>query len=227
MNKFFIFLIFIITTIFSKDIESMNFSVYFNTIKAGDASLILSQDAKEENYIINFELKSKKYLDAIYKLRERTSILINKNDFSIYEIEKNTRQGRHKKSYSAQFDYDKKIARLNKKILTFEDPIYDPINIIYYVRNNLDSLKNNSFSFNVISKNKFKTVVMHIIKGETITFNNSEYDCIVIGPENSDRLKNEDDIKIWITDDELNMPLMIEKKAKYGIIKMKLENYEK
>ena len=35
---------------------------------------------------------------------------------------------------------------------------------------------------------------MHIIKGETITFNNSEYDCIVIGPENSDRLKNEDEV---------------------------------
>ena len=43
----------------------------------------------------------------------------------------------------------------------------------------------------------------------------------------SPKLKNLDDIKIWITDDELNMPLMIEKKAKYGIIKMKLENYEK
>jgi len=227
MNKYLAFLIVIITTIFSKDIESMKFSVYFNNLKAGDASLILSEDTKEENYIINFELKSKKYLDAIYKLRERTSILTNKNDFSIYEIEKKTRQGRHKKSYSAQFDYDKKIAHLNKKILTFEDPVYDPINIIYYLRNNLDSLKNNAFSFNIISKNKFKKIIMHIIKEETLVFNNREYDCIVIGPENSDKLKNEDDIKIWITDDEYNLPLVIEEKAKFGIIKMKLENHEK
>ena len=40
---------------FSKDIESMNFNVYFNNIKAGDASLTLSEDAKEENYIINVQ----------------------------------------------------------------------------------------------------------------------------------------------------------------------------
>ena len=33
----------------------MFFSVYFNDIKAGDASLLLSEDAKAENYIINFE----------------------------------------------------------------------------------------------------------------------------------------------------------------------------
>ena len=114
MNRFLILSILIITTIFSKDIESMDFSVYFNTIKAGDASLILSEDAQGENYIINFELKSKKYLDTIYKLRERTSMLVNKNDFSIYEIEKSSRQGRHKKNYSAKFDYKQKRQSLSQ-----------------------------------------------------------------------------------------------------------------
>ena len=224
--KNYILIFFIIGAVFSRDIEEMFFSVYFNDIKAGDASLLLSEDAKAENYIINFELKSKKYLDVIYKLRERTSILTNKHDFSIYEIEKNTRQGRHKKSYSAEFDYDKKIAHLNKKILTFEDPVYDPINIIYYMRNNLNKA-DQLFSFNVISKNKFKKVIMNIIGEETMIFNNKQHDCIIIGPQGSDKLKNEDDIKIWITKDKNNLPLIIEKKAKFGIIKMKLENYEK
>ena len=226
MNRSLILSILIITTIFSKDIESMDFGVYFNTIKAGYASLILSEDAQGENYIINFELKSKKYLDTIYKLRERTSMLVNKNDFSIYEIEKSSRQGRHKKSYSAKFDYKQKIAHLNKQILTFEKPIYDPINIIYFMRHNYKNIEQN-FSFNVISKNKFKTITMNVLGEESMIFQGEKYDCMIIGPSNQDKLKNEGDIKIWITKDEYNLPLMIEKKAKFGIIKMKLENYEK
>ena len=224
--RIYILIIILINTAFAKDLEKMFFSVYFNDIKAGDASLVLSEDAKEENYILNFDLKSKKYLDLIYKLREHTSILTNKNDFSIYEIEKSSRQGRHKRNYSAQFDYDKQIAHINRKILTFEEPIYDPINIIYYMRKNFNNL-DQVFSFNVISKNNFKTIIMDILGEEIIIFNNHEYNCIIIGPYNQAKLKNENDIKIWITKDEQKLPLIIEKKAKFGIIKMKLEDYEK
>ena len=218
-------LILFLTFSFSNHIEQLVFSVYFNEMKAGHATLNLSEDAQKKNYIINFELKSNKYLDVIYKLRETTSIVANRTDFSIYEIEKYTRQGRRKKSYSALFNYESKVAHINKTITTFKLPVYDPINIIYYLRNNL-SLSNDAFTFDVISKNKLKTISMSIIGEENILFNDIEYDCLILGPSNSNKLKNTEDIKIWITKTNNNLPLIIEKKAKLGVMKMELENIE-
>ena len=151
----------------SNELEKLTYEVYFNNLKAGTASLKLSEDANQENYVLNFELRSHKYLDAIYKLRENTSMIIDRKDFFIYEINKYVRQGRKKRNYQAIFNYDTKIAHINNKITTFQKPIYDPINIIYYLRNNFQLLKNN-MSFSIITKNTFKTIHMGIINEEEI-----------------------------------------------------------
>ena len=62
----------------SNELEKLTYEVYFNNLKAGKASLKLSEDANKENYVLNFELRSHKYLDAIYKLRENTSMIIDR-----------------------------------------------------------------------------------------------------------------------------------------------------
>ena len=227
MKKFIFTLI--ITIVFSNNIERLEYAVFFNEIKAGNASLTLAEDATGLNYIINFELKSNKFLDVVYKLRENTSMIVNKKDFSIYEIQKSTRQGRRKKSYNANFDYKTKVGTIDikgeKTFLSFNNPVYDSINLIYYLRNNLDSLDYN-YSFDIISKKNFKNIFMKKISEEKMTFNDEVHQCIVIGPDGSNELKNTDYIKIWFTKDNIKLPIIIEKRAKLGIIKMELISSE-
>mgnify|MGYP001239478944 CR=1 FL=1 len=214
----FLFILFF-SICYTSHIEKLSYKVYFTNLKAGTAELKLSEDANGNHYIVNFELRSYKYLDAIYKLRENTSMIVNRKDFSIYEIKKHVRQGRKKRSYNGLFDYDSKIAHINSQIVTFQKPIYDPINIIYYIRNNMQLLKDN-IEFSILSKNTFKNINMGIIEEEEIIFNNKKYVCSVVGPiNNQEKL---DDIKIWFTKDSLALPLIIEKKAKLGTIKMEL-----
>lgn len=226
--KKFIFILFI-TIAFTNKIEQLEYVVFFNEIKAGKASLSLSEDGVGLNYIINFVLKSNKYLDVIYKLRENTSMIVNKTNFSIHEIQKSTRQGRRKKSYNAIFDYQTKVAKIerqgNKNFIPFDNPVYDSINLIYYLRNNLDSLESN-YSFDVISKSNFKNILMTKIGEEKIMFNDKEIHCIVVAPGDSDKLKNIDDTKIWFEKYNTNLPIIIEKRAKLGIIKMELISFE-
>ena len=215
-------LIILFTTInYAKDIEKLTYEVFMKNLKAGTAELTLSEDAKGNHYILNFELRSYKYLDAIYKLRENTSMIMDRKDFFIYEINKYVRQGRKKRHYNGMFNYDTGIAHINNKILTFEHPVYDPINIIYYIRKNLNLFKD-QFIFSIISKNSFKNINMQIIEEETIILDNKKYNCIVVGHQN--KQKNLDDIKIWLSKDSLALPVMIEKRAKLGVIKMELTN---
>ena len=205
----------------SNELEKLTYEVYFNNLKAGKASLILSEDAHKENYILNFELRSHKYLDAIYKLRENTSMILDRKDFFIYEINKYVRQGRKKRNYQAIFNYDSKIAHINNKITTFQKPVYDPINIIYYLRNNFQLLQSN-IPFSIITKNTFKTIYMGVIKEEKIIVNDKIFQAIVVGPMNN--MPKSDDIKIWFSQDSLALPLKIESKAKLGTIKMELSS---
>ena len=89
---------------------------------------------------------------------------------------------------------------------------------------------NKNFKYNIISKNKIKPIEMKVLGEETLIHNNKEYDCFILGPNNlkkkESRLSNVDDIKIWINKDGSQPPILIEKKAKHGIIKMKLENIQ-
>ena len=69
---------------------------------------------------------------------------------------------------------------------------------------------------------------MKVLGEETLVQNNKEYNCFILGPNNLDakesKLNNIDDIKIWIDKDNTHYPpLIIEKKAKHGVIKMKLD----
>ena len=207
----------------AKEIEKLNYDVYFQKLKAGKAHLKLSEDAKGDNYILNFELRSNKYVDAIYKLRENTSMILNKEDLFIYEIKKYVRQGRKKRNYHGLFNYDSKIAHINNMITTFQKPIYDPINIIYYIRNNFNLL-GEDIIFSIISRNAFKDVTMGVIAEEEILFNNKIYECIVVGPKTNKN--NSDDIKIWFSKDSLALPLVIESRAKLGTITMELNSVD-
>jgi len=226
--KNYIIILLCLSLIYSK--EQLFYTVYYNDINTGSAFLEFSDDEINSNFSkIKFSLKSKKIIDFIYKLREETSLIVNKIDYSIKEIKKKSKQGRKKRQFTALFNYENKEGYINNKKVNVKKFIYDPISIIYHLRNEKMFI-NKNFKYNIISKNKIKPIEMKVLGEETLIHNNKEYDCFILGPNNlkkkESRLSNVDDIKIWINKDGSQPPILIEKKAKHGIIKMKLENIQ-
>jgi len=222
MKLFLIILIFG-TFVFCDSSETLIYGVYYNGIKAGDASLEYI-DNKEKNIAnLTFKLKSKKIIDLVYKLREKTSITINTANYAIQKINKYSRQGRHKKQYNASFNYMSQTGYYNDRNISVFNPIYDPLTIVYYLRNQ-DFSQLGPFTFDVFAKDKIKKINMEVIGEETITFNNSELNCLIFGPmHNNNQSKNSDAVKVWISTGQNQLPLIIEKKAKYGVLRMQLE----
>ena len=131
-----IILLLIISFSFSAEKEQLFYTVYYNNINTGNAFLELSHDDSNSNFSqIKFNLKSKKIIDFIYKLREETSLIVNKVDYSIKEIKKKSKQGRKKRQLAALFNYKSKEGYINNKKIDIKKPIYDPISIIYHLRN--------------------------------------------------------------------------------------------
>jgi hypothetical protein len=225
-----IIILLFLSLIFSKEKEQLFYTVYYNGINTGSARLEFTDDKINSNFAnIKFNLKSKKIIDFVYKIREETSLIINKIDYSIKEIKKKSRQGRKKKQFTALFNYDEKEGYINNKKIDVKKSIYDPISIIYHLRNEKMYI-NQNFTYNIISKNKIKLIEMKVLGEETLIQNNTEYDCFILGPNSLDKkgskLNNIDDIKIWINKENTHLPIIIEKKATHGIIKMELESIQ-
>ena len=175
---------------------------------------------------LRFFLSRKKPI--LYKLRENISIIADKNYYSILSIDKSTQQGKYKKKYKASFDYESFIGQINSKEFTIVNSIYDPISIIYNLRDRILD-KDKIFTYDIISKNRIKTIEMHVVGNEKIIINNIEYDCSILEAINTvdkENIKRTDALKLWISSDVYALPIIIEKKAKSGTIKMEIESYK-
>ena len=145
--------------------EKIVYNVKYNGIKAGQA--ILEKTLDENNVNISFNLKSRKIFDFIYKLRENILIKADKLEYHIYEIKKISQHGKYHKKFHAIFDYMKNIGSLDNIDINIRNKIYDPISIIYHLRNSelhIDKI----FNYSIISKNNPKNLNIKVIGEEEI-----------------------------------------------------------
>ena len=199
--------------------EKIVYNVKYNGIKAGQA--ILEKTLDENNINISFNLKSRKIFDFIYKLRENILIKADKLEYHIYEIKKVSQHGKYHKKFHAIFDYIKNIGSLNNIDINISNKIYDPISIIYHLRNSelhIDKI----FNYSIISKNNPKNLNIKVVGEEEISVKNKKYNCFILEAD-GDRTKK-GFLKLWISKGEGNIPVIIEKRAKNGTIKMELQN---
>ena len=57
-------------------------------------------------------------------------------DFSLKKVEKNISEGKYKKIHKAEIDYLSKVINFGNKKLTINSSVFDPLSIIYKIRNN-------------------------------------------------------------------------------------------
>ena len=225
MKKFFIIAYFVSILLPSNE-EHISYLVKYNGITAGEATLL--KKIIKDNINITFNLQSRKFIDLIYKLRESVSITVDKTNYSILNIDKYTQQGKYKKTYKAFFDYNNSIGMINNNPVSLTNNIYDPISIIYSLRNKTLK-KDQVYKYNIISKNSIKEIEMRVIGNETVKIKNIEYECSILEAINSadkEKIKRTDALKLWISSDQLAIPVIIEKEAKNGTITMEIQNYK-
>ena len=68
---------------------------------------------------------------------------------------------------------------------------------------------------------------MIVHRKENISVIAGKFDCFVVEPFKEGRtlFKNKGDMKVWISDDEHRLPVMIVSKAAFGSLVMKLSEY--
>ena len=208
--------------------ETLNYSVWYNFIKAGHSSMkLVSVDTVNEVsafYAVS-KTRSGNFLDRIFKIRDSFESWIDRDELFSHKFKKDIREGRYKKKYSVVFNYSDSLAISGDDTTEINQPIHDALSIFYYVR--AESLwVDRVLPLNHFDNNKFRPYNIIVNRQENVSVPAGKFKCFVLKPytEKGSLFKYKGQVTIYISDDQYRLPVMIESEATIGSMLMKLES---
>ena len=221
-------IIIILSFIFAIE-ETLKYDLNFRGFNAGESILSIKIDTTEEsfNYHLTSIIKTNKFLDKIYKIRDRIDILLNDEDYSIIKVVKKLNQGGKKINFKSIINHKNLTATSNNKTITLPGKVLDPLGAIYYLRN-YDIKIGDTFEFTTYDNDKLRDIIIVANNIEKISTSIGNFECLVLSPQSKDGklLKNKGAMKLWLSNDEAKLPVKIENRTNIGKMVMKLKNIE-
>ena len=217
---------FILSLVFTID-EGLIYDLNFRGYNAGESMLSIKRDSTDIgfNYYLTSIIKTNKFLDRFYKIRDRVDVILNDEDFSIIKVEKKLNQGGKKTTFKSIIDQENLTASSNNKTISIPGKVFDPLGAIYYLRN--QNIKvGDTFEFTTYDNDKLKNLFIVAKDIETISTSIGNFECIILTPQSKDGklLKNKGAMTIWLSNDEKKIPVKIENRTNIGSMIMKLKN---
>jgi hypothetical protein len=252
LNKYFMIVVLILLTLISnitftqskdnfrklknvafKEGEKLTFDVKYGFVTAGIATFSISKIKRisgRDAYHVTFEVNTVPSFDMFYKVRDRYETYIDVEGLFPWRFEQHIREGNYSRDFSAFFDHRKGKAKTSEG--EYEIPVYvnDIVSAFYYART-LD-YSNLKVGDRIPLKNFYKNKVYDldvVYHGkETIEVAAGKFDCIIVEPlvQEGGLFKSEGSILLWMTDDEVKMPVRVKTKVVVGAIDADLTHYE-
>ena len=111
----------------------------YKNIYAGEAYLTISEDSLFNQKVLKLKsnLKTNRFVDFFYKIRDDITVYMNYNDFSLLKVINKINEGKYKKNHSAIFEVESKIIISKNKKIEVQNKVYSPLSIIYSLREKL------------------------------------------------------------------------------------------
>jgi hypothetical protein len=209
--------------------EKLKFMIYYGPIDGGyiDAELKITKLNGKEVYHSKMVAKTTGIADRLYKVRDEYQSYFDPHSVLPYKSIRDISEGKYKK-YNIVHYYHSKNLVVNIENTEFEVPsdVRDMVSVFHYIRNidynNLmhgDVIKVNTFFDNEIFP-----FDMRFMGKETITTRKGTFNCIKLVPfvEPGRIFSSEDDMTIWMSDDQNRVPVRVKFNLKVGSIKCDL-----
>jgi len=216
-----------------KEGEKLTFDLNYGFVTAGIAVMQIPKIKRisgRDSYHINFEVNSVPSFDWIYKVRDRYESYLDVEGLFPWRFEQHIREGGYTRDFSAFFDQRKGKAKTSEG--EYEIPIYvnDIISAFYLARTfDYSDMKVGDM---ILMQNFYKDKVYDLnikYRGkETIEVPADTFDCIIVEPlvKEGGLFKHDGDIIVWLTDDDLKMPVKVRTKIVIGHVEAILSEYE-
>lgn len=213
--------------------EKLTFDVKYGFVTAGVAIMEIPKIrkiAKRNTYHITFHVNSVSSFDPFFKVRDRYETYLDTEGLFPWRFEQHVREGSYSRDFAAFFDQRRNIAKTKKGTYQVPDNVLDIVSAFYISRTfNYDTLNvGDRFKLQNFFKDKVYPLDVVYRGKEKITVDAGTFNCIMIEPlvVEGGLFKSEGSIIIWLTDDEVKMPVKVKTKVIIGSIDAELTKYE-
>lgn len=208
--------------------ERLTYTLQFNVIKMGRGYLSIEANdtiSGVQTYHVKFRAKTNRFADKIYKVRDKIDIWLNQSDLTMLKLVKEINEGNYHKTYNTSIDYNNSIAIVNNDTLKITGAVRDPYSLLYYFRT-IPLEIGQILDFTTLDNKKLTDFQVIIDSKETVKTPAGTFRCIIIKPFRKGKtlLKNDGDMKVWFSDDELRLPVQIKIKLKFGSMLLQLRS---
>ncbi len=225
-----------------KEGEKLVFELNYGFITAGEAVMEIDPALATINgrkcFDIKFTVNSSESFDMVYKVRDFYKTFIDVEGLFPWRFEQHIREGTYKRDFEAIFDHQNKKAKTytgetdpKKFEGEFDIPMYvqDVMSAFYYSRTlDFSGMKEGEFITveNFYKDNTYPLKIKYLGR-ETIEVPAGEFRCIKLEPmvEEGGLFKSEGSIIVWLTDDQIKMPVKVKSKVIIGSIDADLSKY--
>lgn len=216
-----------------KEGEKLTFDVKYGFVTAGIATMQIPKIKRisgRNAYHVTFEVNSVPSFDIFYKVRDRYETYIDVEGLFPWRFEQHIREGNYSRDFSAFFDQRKGKAKTTEGEYAIPKYVHDIVSAFYFART-LDysgMKKGDKIHLQNFYKDKVYDLDVVYHGKETIEVKAGKFDCIIVEPlvQEGGLFKSEGNIIIWLTDDDIKMPVRVKTKVVVGAIDADLTSYE-
>ena len=212
--------------------ENLVFSVKYGFYRAGTATMSILPIIDVNGgscYHIQTKANSNDFISKFYKVRDVVNSYLDVDGCFSRRFEKRLREGKYKSDRITDFYQDRCLALNTKeKHAVTKIPLYvqDVLSSLYYIRT-YDLAVGRDEYIDVYADGKVYPLRVIVHKRETIEVPAGKFKCIKIEPmlKYEGIFKQDGKLTVWITDDEIKMPVKMKSKVLIGSIGTVLESY--
>jgi hypothetical protein len=215
-----------------KIVYTVKYNMYFN-INVGEVNFEIKPTPQKIAGMDCFQIvglgSTYGFYDPFYRVRDHYESYVDSKTLLPVVFIRNVNEGGYKLKEYVIFNHQNNTAKSTKRTQKIPHATQDVLSSLYYARTfDYDNAKpgQNFMLHTFIDDSAYYLGVKYVGK-ETIKTDAGKFRCIKLKPLLIvDRLfKSEDDMTLWVTDDENRIPVMIESGISVGKIKAELKSY--
>ena len=204
------------------------YNVYLEVLnlKLGEASLSIKDPDNIEGinvYHLNFNVRTTKLGDSIYKIRNKIDVWINQENLNVVKQNKSIKELRKKKNSETIIRNQKGIT--NGKEFIVKDNVLDPYSLIL-ILSEFDIPINQSKEFNIVDAGKSRIIEIKNLGTQTIKTPYGNKQGYTLSPVKNGQpvLKNKGDMEVsYVPINDTLVPARILIKLGSGVIELRLK----
>ncbi len=212
--------------------ERLVFDVSYGYITAGEAVMAIPSYETVNGrtcYRVEFKVNSLQSFSWVYKVEDRYLTFIDTEAIAPLKFEQHIREGTYSRDFIAQFDQVHHVARTTEGEYPIPPYVHDIMSAFYYFRTvDFSSAKEgDQFELFNFYKDKSYELAVRFLGRQELEVGAGTFNTLVVEPlvKEGGLFKSEGRIVVWLTDDELKVPVRVNTKVVIGSIDTELREY--